>query len=222
MRKNKLKMIKETTERLHRRKGTQSLAFSDGITTEQLRFFKIFGNTEIDENENIIGVGNSKDNGIYSISIKIGSSNLLGGAEFAQIHIASKVSTVKTLSDTEYICAPKATYNGTQIINSSVIPFKKRTAYTIAASIRYFNNETSRNIKLRFDYDDGTFDIPTLPINSMSAIWCVSSNPEKTLIAISSYSPNGHPIAYSLEKFGIYEGEYSSFDEVHEPYISEQ
>lgn len=223
MRKNKLKTIKKTVERLHRKVGTKGFTFPAGLNTDTFRFFKIFGNSDINEDGALLGVGDyNEESGKYQVGIEFRSNNLLGGKKFAEIFTAKKVSNVNSVTATEYITAPKTTCNDTVIIDKSIIPFKEKTAYTIATSVRYFNNETSRNIRLKFNYSDGTDEFPIMDVKSMNVVCCLFSDADKSLVSISCYSTNNQPIAYSLEKFGIYEGTHIIFDDVHEEYTSEK
>ena len=217
MRKLNFKLMRETIEWPHRKKGTRSLVLPKNTPAESYRFFKTFG-AECERAE--CGVGDyDEDRGTYAIPIHAHGKNLMGGEEFMEVHSALKISKSDgAVVSGFYTTTPMPEYNGTVIIGPPLINFKKDTQYTLALQLRYYSSATTRNIAMRFDYSDGTFEVPIINSSSRDFKLCFTSAKNKHLVAISSYAENALNIRYGIDGFGLFEGAYDDYEAVFEAY----
>ena len=225
MRKSRLRLIKKTERWLHRKRGTDTLGIPTDIDTDRISRFVILGSADGEDEGMLSGVGDYDEaSGKYVIGIHTHGKNLLGGAEFAAIHMSKQIATVSkpSLSATNYIFTADAGKDGVPIIDRSVIKFKERTAYTITFAVRYLNAIVPRDLRLTFNYTDGTSYTPTFNTALKNLSGCASSDPEKTVAYISHYPGDNKAINYTLASFGIYEGVYATPEEIHEPYVGER
>lgn len=217
MRKNNFKLIRKTLEWKHRKRGGASLSMPEGIPTECYSYFKIFGN-------GTNGVGSyESNNGTYAIPIHIHGKNLMSGEDFVSIHSALNVSKITpTVSGGFYSFTPLQDCNGTVVIGPDHIKFKKKTAYTLALHLKYVSTSTIRRPGLRFDYSDGSYYFQSISTSSREFRVCISSDPNKDLVAISSHAESSANVRFGVAGFGIYEGAHSNYDSVHEAYSGQR
>ena len=220
MRKKNFKLIRKTHEWLHRIKGTSEIKIKPGIQQSDYRYFKIYGSDTDDVGS---GTGDyNADTNAYSLPISIHGKNLLGGDEFFEIHSNLGVSKIDPLlSNGLYSTTPKAECNGTVIIGPQRIKFKPKTAYTIAVHMKYFTSASKRRIGMRFEYSDGSYDVPVVDSSTREFKMCFSSDPSKDLVAIASHNETTVNIRFMLDGFGIYEGAYSDYESTHEAFFGQ-
>ena len=224
MRKDQLKLIKRTERWLHRKKGSIGFSFPTDIDTEKITRFVILGRSDTGENGTLRGVGDYEaSSGSYVIGLHVRGKNLLGGRQFAEKHIEKQICTVSkpSLGDTNYSFVPDVDKEGRPIIDGSVIKFKEKTAYTLAFTARYLMGTTPKDLKITFEYTDGTSYTPIYDTIKKTITDCVSTDPEKTVRCISSYTGDHRATIFVLADFGLYEGIYTAHAEMHEPYVGE-
>ena len=225
MRKSRFKLIKKTERWLHRKKGTDTLSIPTDIDTDRISRFVILGGEEYASDGTMSGVGDyDTGSGSYVIDVHAHGTNYLSGTDFANIHLSKNISTATkpSLSASSYIFVPDADTDGTVIIGRDVIKFKETTAYTIAFTVKYLTNTKPKDLKLTFNYTDGTSYTPTFDTTAKSITGCVSSDPQKTIAYISSYVGDRKATNYTLSDFGLYEGVYANHADVHVPYTGER
>lgn len=217
MRKRNFKLMRETLEWLHRLKGDESMRLRSGVRAENYRFFKIFGNGN---GESVSGVGDyDEESGSYLIPIHIHGKSLMGGEEFMDIHSSLGISkTAASFVNGFYSTTPLPDYNGTVVIGRKHVKFKENTPYTLALHFKFLTSATKRNIALRFDYSDGTYDAPIIASTLREFKMCFTSDASKTLVAISSNTEKASNIRFFLEGFALLEGAYSDYTEAFEQY----
>ena len=217
MRKLNFKLMRETIEWLHRKKGTSSLVLPRQTPKESYRLFKLFG---AECGSECTGVGDyNEESGNYSIPIHVHGKSLMGGEEFMAVHAALGISKIAaTVVSGFYSTTPLPEHNGTVIIGPPLINFKKDTQYTLAVHFKFFTSATKRSIAMRFDYSDGTFDAPVINTTAREFKLCFVSDPNKQLVAISSHSDVATNIRFSVNGFGLFEGAYDDYDSIFEQY----
>ncbi|MBE6536725.1 MAG: hypothetical protein E7673_02105 [Ruminococcaceae bacterium] len=217
MRKRNFKLIRETLVWPHRRKGASLVALPSNVPSENYRFFKLFGS---DADDFRAGVGDYDDSlGSYAIFFHVHGKNLMGGEEFMAVHSALNISKIApAIVSGCYTTTPLPEHNGTVVIGPQHVKFKKKTPYTLALRMKYFTSASRRNIAMRFDYSDGTYDVPSVATSSRDFYICFTSDPEKDLVAISSHAETATNVRFGLEEFGLYEGAYSEYEDAYEPY----
>ena len=217
MRKLKFKFFNQTIEWLHRKRGSSELTLPASTPSESYRFLKIYG---AEASASDAGVGDPEGNtGMYSIPIHAHGKNLMGGEEFMQIHSSLGISKIgAAVVEGCYSTTPLPEYNGTVIIGSRHVKFKKRTQYTLAIHAVYFTSATQRSIAIRLDYSDGTYDAPIIPSSAKELKLCIVSDPTKDLVSISSHTESAANIRYKIDGFGLFEGAFGNYDEIFTPY----
>ena len=225
MRKDGLKLIKRTERWLHRKRGTEGFRIPEDIYADRITRLVLLGSSEGAEDGILRGVGDLDEaSGKYVIGIHVHGSNLLGGRELAELHVARSICTVSkpTITQTNFAVIPDADKNGAPIIDKKVIRFKEKTSYTLAYTVKYLNTAKPRDLKLSFKYTDGTFFTPTYDTTKKTFTDCMISDPEKTLECIASYAGDQKSTVFVIADFGIYEGSHPVHAEVHEPYVGER
>ena len=216
MRNHKFKLIRQPLERRHFVKGTETVKIPSGVKKERYSYFKIFGNEANEE----VGVGDyNVPPPPYCIGLNIHGKNLMSGEYFKSIHSSLKISgSTQEAGVGFYNTTPLPRYNGKVIIGPKQIKFKKKTAYTLALHLKYSVSATRRSPGIRFDYSDGTYDYPAMNTSTEEFHICLSSDPKKDLVSISSHTESEENISYGLKGFGLYEGEHIEYDSIHETY----
>ena len=217
MRKLNFKLMKETIEWPHRRKGSCAITLPANTSNESYRLFKICG---AEGDSALGGVGDYNETlGTYSLPMRVHGRNIMGGEEFMEVHAALGISKITaSIVSGCYTTTPMPEYNGTVIIGPPLVNFKKNTPYTLALHLRYLSSATKRSIAMRFDYSDGTFDAPVINSTSREFRRCFTSDPNKQLVAISSHAENAANIRYGIDGFGLFEGAHEDYDTVFEAY----
>lgn len=218
MRKRNFKLIRKTLEWRHRRKGTDTMLLPQNVPLENFRYFKIFGS---DAKNFAAGVGDyDEELSSYVIPFHVHGKNLMGGEEFMAVHSALNISKIApAIVSGCYSTTPMPEHNGTVVIGPKHVKFKEKTAYTLALHLKYFTSSSKRSIGLRFEYSDGTYDAPIINSTSREFRLCFTSDPAKNLVAIASSNETAYNVRYGIEGFGFFEGAYSEYDEIFEPYI---
>ncbi len=219
MRKRGFKLIRKTPVWLHRIKGKRSLQLADAGC--ELSSFRLFGETAAVENSQITGVGDyDPESNKYLINLKSHGRNLISGKEFFTIHKNLGISPSATIDDEYYTVTVPPSANGTMIIDNTVISFKENKTYTLCAYMWYVHTvpDGLRNLRLAFEYSDGTSS-PMTVVNSSYKIYVTArSISGKTVVGISSYADKEQTCRIGINSFGIFEGYYSSYDTCFEPY----
>jgi len=220
MRKRNFKLIRKTIEWLHRRRGTSTVKLPADVDNERYRYLKIYGS----DAENSAGVGDyNEEVGLYTIPVHIHGNNLMGGPEFMAVHSALNISKVPaSIVNGCYTLTPMIECNGTVIIGPDLVKFKKKTAYTLAAHIKFMTSATKRRFGFRFDYSDGTYYFPVVDSSYRDFYICFTSDPTKDVVAISSHAETTANMRIDLEGFGLYEGEHTDYYTVNEEYLGER
>lgn len=222
MRKNQLKLIKKTERWLHRKKGEDSFVIPPDIDTAKITRFVILGSCAGEENGTLLGVGNyDESSGSYVIGIHAHGKNLLSCLDFAAAHTEKQICTsIKpALTADKFAFIPDSDKVGTPIIDKSMVKFKEKTAYTLAFTAAYITTTKPRDLKITFNYTDGTSYTPIYDSAIKNITDCQVTDPEKTLAYISSYVAARSMTIYIIQDFGLYEGAYTVHEEVHEPYV---
>ncbi len=221
MRKRNFQLMKKTLEWYHRKKGVARIALPANVPSESYRCFKILGS---DAKSCGIGVGDySEELNSYLITLHAHGKNFMSGEEFMEIHSALNISKIApTIVSECYSTTPMPEHNGTVVIGPQHVKFKERTPYTLALRMRYFTSSSKRVIGLRFDYSDGSYDVPYVSTSSRDIFVCFTSNPQKDLVAISSHNESATNVRFGIAEFGLYEGAYTEFDDAYEAYCGEK
>ena len=226
MRKRGFKLIRKTLRWLHRKRGTLDVPLSDDMTSSGISKFILRGRGEVRESDGaFIGVGDyDSELDAYRLRFHIHGKNYLGGKEFCAIHSSRGITNDMKpgINDTQYIFVADQTSEGVPVIDSSTIKFKEKTAYTLAYQVRYISSMKPRDLKLTFNYTDGTSYTPSMNTYATNLTECVSTDPEKTIKHISSHVGDRQVTIYILANFGIYEGIHTVHADVHEPYVGER
>ncbi len=226
MRKRGFKLIRKTLRWLHRKRGTVDIPLSDDMTSDSISKFILRGRGEVRESDGaFIGVGDyDSELDAYKLRLHIHGKNYLGGTEFCKIHSSLGITSEMkpSISDTQYIFVADKTSAGVPVIDSSTIKFKEKTAYTLAYQVKYISATKPRDLKLTFNYTDGTSYTPSMNTSASNFTECVSTDPEKTLKHISSHVGDRQITIYILANFGIYEGTHTVHADIHEPYVGER
>ena len=226
MRKRGFNLIRKTERWMHRKKGKSVITIPNDIESENINRFMLFGNSAPDSSAGaFIGVGDyDEDLDSYKIPIHLHGKNYISGMDFAELHLSKKISTASApvLNATQYAFMPDANTDNIPIIDSSIIKFKENTAYTLAYTVKYMTTAKSRDLKLTFNYTDGTSFTPTLSTGLKTVTGCVSTDPTKTLKNISSYTGDRQITIFMLADFGIYEGAHTTHADIHESYNGEK
>ena len=222
MRRRGFKLIRKTPVWLHRLKGTSSLHNKD---KKSLNTLCLYGELSVSDEGEIIGVGDRTESiDEYAIKIKTHGRNLISGKDFFTIHKNLGLSSSATLSSDYYTVNVSPSANGRMIIDRSHIAFKEGTSYTVCAYMWYVHTTSNgiRNLRMSFEYSDGTSTPMTVKNNSYKFYVCVSSTPGKTLVGISSYADLEQQCRIGVQTFGIFEGAYSQYENCYEAYEAEE
>ena len=221
MRKRNFRLMKKTLEWYHRRKGAAGIVLPANVPSESYRCFKILGS---DADSGGTGVGDyNEELNSYEITLHAHGKNFMSGEEFMEIHSALNISKIApTIVSECYSTTPMPEYNGTVVIGPQHVKFKKGTPYTLALRMKYFTSSSKRVIGLRFDYSDGSYDVPYASTSSRDIFVCFTSNPTKDLVAISSHNESATNVRFGIAEFGLYEGAYTEFDDAFEAYCGEK
>lgn len=218
--KEKAGLFKKTLVWRHLSKGIDAISFPAEVKKSNIEHFKLYGKTVISDSGSMESVGDyDSESEKYLMKLHIHGKNYMSGDTFAEIFTASGASKTNTIeSGGSFLTKPTISTNGTVVINRSHIRFNEKTAYTIATQIRMLHSGPTRDFRLRFDYSDGTSYFPKIESNTILLKGCVSSDPEKTLVSLSSYTEADLNIRFILKWFGIYEGTHTSFNDTYEAY----
>ena len=219
----RLKLIRKTLVHLHRRRGTSSLTLPSDLAYSAITRFRLLGEGCLEADGTLGGVGDlNTESGEYYLPIAMRGRNLMSGRDFASIHITKKDvmgSAKPSINDTYYFCGVNTNGNGTVILDNSNFHFKENTAYTFTFTITYLNTARPRYPNLCVNYTDGTSYIPSYDTNTTTLTEIFSTDPSKTIAAITSFVYSNSTLRMTLADFGIFEGVYNSFSEAFEPYI---
>ena len=224
MRKRGFSLIRKTERWMHRRRGTCEILIPSDIQSERVTKFILQGSGETSESgARLIGVGDyDSENGAYKINLHIHGRNYLSGEDFAAIHMSKEICTSAAVKNGQYMFIPDADSPEIPLIDKSIIKFKENTAYTIAFTVKYLTSTKPRDLKLKINYTDGTSYIPSYDSYIKEFTECISTDPTKTIKEIASYIGDKQLTVFITEKFGIYQGIYSTHAEAHEAYNGEK
>ena len=218
--KGKSTLIKKTPIWYKLSRGTDSISIPAGVTNGRIKYMKMLGNTSSDT---MRSVGDFDEaTGKYAIKLHAHGKSFISGERFMELVTQSGASdTNKKETSGYFFTKPLEATNGTVIIDERHIKFKENTQYTIATTAKYSYSSSYRDLRLRFDYTDGSYYFPEVKKSQTQLQLCVCSEKDKTVRAISTHSTNTNGIRYLLSSFCIVEGAYDTYSEASAKYNGE-
>ena len=222
MRKFAAKLIKKTDRRLHRSIGAGIISVPGGIGTEKIKNMRLFGNYSMNSDTSIAGVGDPDIDGGYKITLKMHGRNMMSGEELALAHEAAGVCSAQSTSQDIYTFTPRTYDNGTVILDGRHIKFKNDICYTVCGIANIASSSyAKKSIGLAFKYSDGSTERIEATALGTAIKFIHCSKAGKSITSIIAYADDTAQIKLTLSAFGIFEGQYSSYDEAFSAYDGE-
>ena len=221
MRKYNYSLIKKTTERFGLARGTADIEYPLGSADGSVALARLFGNTLYSSEKNAyLSVGDKTDGGKYRLSFARPGRNLMSTKTYAELHRAGATGYT-VLNDTYYYIIATANDDGKTIISQENIAFKPDTPYTFTARMVYNSaNKSYSPIHAKVIYTDGTEDPIRFPEIGKDILGAFTTAEGKSIDRVVHHRENSAPTKIMMDTFGIFEGAYSSYGEVFEPYGS--
>ena len=218
--KGKAYLIKKTPVWYKLSRGVDSISIPKGTAQSGIKYMKMQGNTSSDTAGSVGDF--DEERGKYVIKLHSHGKSFISGENFMQLVIQSGASeTNKKESSGYFFTKPLEATNGSVVIDGRHIRFKENTQYTIATTAKYSYSASYRDLRLRFDYTDGSYYFPEVKKSQTQLQLCVCSEKGKTVRAISTHSTNTNGIRYLLTSFCIVEGAYETYAEASAKYSGE-
>ena len=219
MRKYNFSLIKKTEVRYGLYKGASGFESDIPRDSERIMRFELHGKSAEAEDGTLTHVGDAASDGSYVIPFKLCGKNLMSAVDFANLHMAATTGS-HTLTDTYYRFIARSSDDGAVIIDSSIIPFKEKTQYTIGGHFSYIVQITNQPLQLKINYTNGSSEPLRFPTSEKDFYGAFVTAKGKTVKSITSFMQHNGPNKIMLDCFGIFEGAYDDILSVYEPYVA--